>query len=205
MTTYPNPGFITDVVGTTGRIEATWGNAVRDRLVHHFTSTASRDAAIPSPVEGQVCVLQSGGLPQVHWYNGSAWLIQDLGWVSYTPQLDQGASTNISKTINVAKYQRRFLTCRVRLSLSITGSGTAGAAVTVTYPVTGAGLASAEVIGSGEVNDASVQLYVCSVLDNGGSTFRWRTNGAGVFGQSPSVAVVSGDLVQAVIEYPIVA
>lgn len=59
MTTYPNPGAIADVV-TNNKIESTWGDAIRDRVVQNFATAAARDAAITSPVVGQMCCILSG-------------------------------------------------------------------------------------------------------------------------------------------------
>jgi hypothetical protein len=57
VTTYPNPGAIADVPPSPNKVESTWGNAIRDRVINSFASTAARDAAIPSPVPGQMCVI----------------------------------------------------------------------------------------------------------------------------------------------------
>lgn len=67
-TTYTNPGAIANVVTLSGRIESTWGNAVRDRLVNNFASAAARNAAIPSPVVGQTCVTVISGIPTFQVY-----------------------------------------------------------------------------------------------------------------------------------------
>lgn len=66
MTTYANPGPIADVVATSGRVESTWGNAMRDRIVNSFASTASRDtfyASVNGGVikEGQFCYVAYTG------------------------------------------------------------------------------------------------------------------------------------------------
>lgn len=55
MTTYAFPGAIGDVASN-GKIESTWGNAVRDRLIAVFGSAAARASALPAPQVGQSTV-----------------------------------------------------------------------------------------------------------------------------------------------------
>lgn len=69
MTVYPNPGAIGDMPPTPNKVESSWGNAVRDRVVQHFAATTDRDAAIPAPVEGQFCYVDA--LHQLQQYCGA--------------------------------------------------------------------------------------------------------------------------------------
>lgn len=71
MTTYANPGAIGNVVTVT-KIESTWGNAIRDRVVQNFVNAAARDAAITSPVVGMMCcILDGSGVLQLQQYAGA--------------------------------------------------------------------------------------------------------------------------------------
>jgi hypothetical protein len=159
VTTYADPGAIADVVGTSGRIEATWGNAVRDRLVHRFASTASRDAAIPSPTEGMVCYVTV--THTYYEYNGTSWRARDLINQTYVPTWLQSA-TGITCTVNVADYRRDGDWCDVAISLTATGSGSGGVRTRVTLPVapaaTGFGVGGIPV-GQGTLYDTSAALY----------------------------------------------
>src|SRR5258708_332660 len=75
MTTYPFPGYVDDVTALTGRIEASWGNAIRDRSIQVFDTTAHRDTAIPTPQVGQSCVITTGSTAGVRVYSGAT-----VGW-----------------------------------------------------------------------------------------------------------------------------
>lgn len=70
-TVYDNPGPIPDVIAETGKIEDTWGNAIRDRVVNNFADAGERDDTITDPVEGMACYLADVHEFQV--YNGVFW------------------------------------------------------------------------------------------------------------------------------------
>lgn len=61
--------------------------------------------------------------------------IASEAWTDYTPQIDQGATTNIAKTVTYARYIKSGRMVTVGLNLALTAGGTAGAAFTVTTPV----------------------------------------------------------------------
>jgi hypothetical protein len=62
--------WVPDVVaGQT--IESAWGNLIRDRTITPFANAAARDAAIPAPVAGMTCYLQSTG--ELLTYHAGAW------------------------------------------------------------------------------------------------------------------------------------
>lgn len=62
-----------------------------------------------------------------------------LGWQSgYTPQVDQGATTNISKTVTYSKYINVGKLCIYNFYLNMTAAGTSGSTITVTLPFTAA-------------------------------------------------------------------
>ena len=121
-------------------------------------------------------------------------------WNSYTPTVDQGASTNIAKTVNYAKYLQfgKLVICQV--SLSMTGAGTSGAWISVTLPATAA--TSALIVGSGRYVDTSGSYYTATaytlsttkvVLIVDATT---TTTGTKAIGEDPAIAVASGDAFQ---------
>lgn len=78
--------YTTVVSGTA--ITATWGNSdVRDQVIVPFASTAARDAAITSPVNGMRSYTTDTGTAWI--YNGSAWVEWGTtgAWKSWTPTL----------------------------------------------------------------------------------------------------------------------
>ena len=85
-------------------------------------------------------------------YDGSAWSPVgpvDGALTSWTPQIDQGASTDIGKSSTVATYSRvgRQVTGMFRVVFN--ASGTAGSAILATLPVAASATSKATVIGSG--------------------------------------------------------
>lgn len=59
--TIANPGAVSTVVAA-GKVASDWGNAIRDRVVNNFATAADRDAAIASPVVGQMaCIDNAAG------------------------------------------------------------------------------------------------------------------------------------------------
>ena len=117
-------------------------------------------------------------------------------WASYTPTLAQGASTNIAKTVNYAKYLTIGKLGILQIRVAATASGTAGSPITLTTPWT---MASSNLtIGSGYFYDSSTSTVyngvarqtsstTVDVAPDGAST----GGGAGLF---PNVAIASGDL-----------
>jgi len=144
----------------------------------------------PSGIQGLQDIAQVG--PAVD--NGA--------WVSYTPQIDQGVSTNIAKTVNYARYRRDGSRLVVEFDLSVTAAGTSGSAITVTIPMdfaTSAGGAK----GVGQIYDASaVVRYVCCVERNGTSKVGFAADGAynGQVGATPAFALASGDVIRASVD-----
>jgi hypothetical protein len=115
-------------------------------------------------------------------------------WTSYTPTLAQGVSTNISKTVNYAKYVRVGKVVWLAVKVSITGAGSAGSSITVSLPVSSA--ASAVIFGSGMFYDASSNLtYAGGGFVNTGTTVAIYAHGAAgnVVGVSPNIATANGD------------
>lgn len=130
---------------------------------------------------------------------------------SYTPQVDQGATTNISKTVTEARYTQRGDVCDVWLDLSMTGVGTASNAVTITLPVTASGHSSAAHIGpalyyrsAGPYRfQGNFELTTTTKVVISGSAGTSGTIG-GTFVASPATtafAVASGDIIRGAMSY----
>lgn len=68
--TYLDPGAIGDVEDL-DPLDIDWGNAIRDRVVHHFANVAARDAALTSPTEGMAAYIND--IDALTVYNGVAW------------------------------------------------------------------------------------------------------------------------------------
>jgi len=118
-------------------------------------------------------------------------------WVSYTPTLAQGASTNISKTVQTARYLRVGTLLFINVYLAITGTGTSNNAITVSLP-SGFTMPSNQffLAGNGQYNDASVQRYPCAPVYNTSTAVqvnRTDQGPGGPIGQDPTIAVASGD------------
>lgn len=53
-------------------IESAWGNAIRDRTIQRYTSTAERDSLNPGPVEGDLAYIEN--TDTIQFYDGSSWV-----------------------------------------------------------------------------------------------------------------------------------
>lgn len=120
-------------------------------------------------------------------------------WTGWTPQVDQGATTNIAKTINVARFRTCGKFFEYEMRLAMTGAGTAAAKVTVTAPVTSK-FAGFVPVGWGGIKDVSATSdYQRAVFFDSGSTTKWvwRAStgllGAAVF----TAALAAGDILSA--------
>jgi hypothetical protein len=56
-------------------------------------------------------------------------------WTSFTPTIAQGASTNIAKTITYCHYMQVGKTIFAQSLIVMNGTGSAGSAITCTFPV----------------------------------------------------------------------
>jgi len=116
---YLTPSDPPDLAGIS-KLIVDWA-ALRSNM--RFASTAARDAAIPSPVEGMVSWLNDTNRLYVH--NGTAWVLlsalDDTGWIA--PALGSGWSVYNGETIG---YRRLNGVTYLRGRGSSTGtSGTA--------------------------------------------------------------------------------
>lgn len=120
-------------------------------------------------------------------------------WTSYTPQIDQGATTNITKTVSYARYLKVGRLAIVQFRLDVTGSGTAGSAVTVTLPSAvvpvGAG-ASGNTFGFCQIYDSSTAINYGGQIRPTTTTqmsFSGDWSAANFWGVAPNLAVANAD------------
>lgn len=123
---------------------------------------------------------------------------------AYSPQIDQGVTTNIAKSTRVATYTRigRLVNCQV--AVTTTGAGTAGSAILVSLPVT-ALAASTYPVGSGRVLDSSGG----AATDYVGLAYLQSSTRVGVViagtsnyvGANPNFALANNDLVEITFMY----
>lgn len=139
-------------VNTSDVLSASHFNAqYRDQVV----STIANSGARPAGTEGQL--VYELDTNRLYIYTGSGWemVYQQGAWTSYTPQIDQGATINIAKTTDYAKYAQFGKTVIANGAVTLTAAGTATAQILVSLPVTAASAAGTHVIGSGFLYDAS--------------------------------------------------
>lgn len=171
---------------------------VREQVVTTCTSVTR-----PTGVEGRIIFETDTDLE--YTYNGSGWVqTGHLGqWTTYTPQIDQGASTNIAKTVNYSRYTRHGRMVTWAFQLSLTASGSAGSNVTITLPVTAA--SSSGVSGSVTIYDLSTTTRYSGQANgaSAGTTCNfigdWSSNNA--WGNTPNLALASGDIIRGQISY----
>lgn len=127
-------------------------------------------------------------------------------WTTYTPQIDQGATTNIAKTVTYARYRKVGRLVIVQVDLSITGTGTAASNITVTLPFNAVRTTGAPVIGTAFVFDASANAtYKALAQVNAAGTVRFApaaTTTAGALGADTfTAALANGDFISFQVTY----
>jgi hypothetical protein len=124
-------------------------------------------------------------------------------WSTYTPTVAQGASTNIAKTVNVARFCQVGKLVIVRLNLSMTAAGTGANNITVSLPVTSAFAGGAQTIVIGEFlyDDQGTATYTGAVQTTSTTTCIMATSTGGVVGANPNFAVASGDTIRIGVMY----
>lgn len=207
MTTYTDPGAIADVVGTSGRIEATWGNAINSRVVHRFASTAARDAAITAPTEGVLCYVTVDNL--YYHYDGAAW--NPIGpwgaWTTYNigTGVVQGGVVTFTQTYSAWIRHGRMVTWSWDLSVT-GGAGLTNQPIRIVFPF--APVAANCGYGTGEVfNNSGSAFHPCltNVSDTTAVQYRDATQttavALGQTGSSFNEALASGDVLRGTITY----
>lgn len=115
---------------------------------------------------------------------------------TWTPQIDQGGTTNIAKTVNYASYVKIGKQVSFICRLALTAGGTAGAEVTVTLPFT-AETAVNIPIGAAYVYDTSatpkVALGVTQLKDASKVGIVPDALTGNFWGVDPNLALANGD------------
>lgn len=190
--------YTTIVAGTT--ITASWANAsVRDQVVTPFATTAARDSAISSPVDGMLAAITD--TDALSYYDGSAWnQIGPLsGWTTWTPTVTQ-SGTPTQATAD-SRYTRIGRTIIATGLITFTGAGTGSNAIICTLPVTartpttGIDLGTFTYFDSGNTNRQGTARYASTttcnfIYDGFGSAM-----GVGDF------AIASGDALRVLFMY----
>ena len=126
-------------------------------------------------------------------------------WTSFTPTLAQGATNNISKTVNYAKYTQigKLVVCTI--SVTASGTGTAANNVTLSLPIAASGSAPLR-IGSGHVYDASTIVRytgMAELMTATTVTIVGDWSGGSGWGTSPNIAVAASDQFDVTITYEV--
>lgn len=126
------------------------------------------------------------------------YLLRD-GWRDWTPTIDQNGA--VTHTVSYAKYLVLARLVIVMMKVVITGTGSAGSAISATgLPFSGQDFGSRVVVGSGAVLDLGTGGYSAVMEMNTATTLRWLRD-SGVVGASPSFALGSGDICSFQIQY----
>jgi hypothetical protein len=121
-------------------------------------------------------------------------------WEAYTPTLVQGVT--VTKTIAYAKYCQIQKLCIVNLDLNVTSAGTAAAAISIGLPLTA--VAGTQQIGSGFVYDQNINaLYSGPASLATTTTINMLYQTGSPIGQSPSMALASGDVIRLMVAYEV--
>jgi hypothetical protein len=180
---------LTSTIYTTG---------TRQQVITQCTS-----ATRPTGVEGRKIYETDTDLEYTH--DGTNWILTGgtAGWTSFTTQIDQGATTNIAKTVNYSKWERgprRTITWTFTATLS--GAGTASAVVSLTLPATAASVSG--VVGTGFIYDSSTTTKyngTWTALSTTQVVLQGDWSGANSWGVTPNLALAASDVIQGSITY----
>lgn len=119
------------------------------------------------------------------------------GWQDWTPQVDQGATTNITKTITYARYKIIGDSYQAQCILSVTGTGTTNNNITISLPFTT--FEDNQFCGFFAMYSASLgKLYVGGAVSTGSGTkivgARDNSQGGFYMGKDPNVALGNYDV-----------
>lgn len=119
-------------------------------------------------------------------------------WTAYAPTLTQSAA--VAHTVNRAKWVQIGKTVHVSVFLTVTGTGTANALVTVSLPI--AALFGGMTVGVGRIYDDSAgTVYRALVVGEGTGAVRWEGGnttaggGLGPAGQPFTAALAVNDVI----------
>lgn len=158
-----------------------------------------------SPSTGQE-IFETDTLKGFMW-DGTTWRqVYNLGAPdTWTPQVDQGATTNIAKTIESARYDVCGRWVKGFASLAITGTGTAGSPITCTLPLPLVYSYEPGVAGAYYRTAATAARYTVigevNNLDPARTVFLNDASGNSAIGAAPNFAVASGDVLRFHFEY----
>jgi hypothetical protein len=157
--------------------------------VMRFADSAARDTAL-SAVLAEGLVTYQDDANTYTWYNGSAWVILTEPSQTWTPEIKQPGV--IAHTKNWGFYQRQNGVYIANCKLTITGSGTAGNAITVSAPLT-------QVVGFGGFTfyDTSLAIYRSgNVLPQSTTLYSFIIDsGAAEYGIAGGDGMTNGDVV----------
>lgn len=180
-------------------------SSFHDTYVRQQVITTCTSATRPTTVEGRVIYETDTDL--LLCYSGTAWVPSagpSTGWTSFTPQIDQGASTNIAKTTTYSKWcYTGFKTVTWAFSVAMTAGGTSGSRVTITLPVTAA--SANGLLGAGFILDASAAFYNGSWRGSSTTALRFESDDTNFngWGATPSIALAASDVLSGLITYEI--
>lgn len=121
----------------------------------------------------------------------------------HTPQVDQGATTNITKTVTYSKYIKIDKFCIYNYSLNMTAAGTSGSTITVSLPFTSA--STNLIAGACAWYSSTAGLTYTGVIGFNSTTkmqFSAHAAGAGsYFGGTPAGALANNDVLTGSIIY----
>lgn len=174
---------------------------------HFIVANAAARTAITNPYEGMLVYQADNNT--VYRYDGTSWWTVQIagnGTTSHTPQVDQGASTNIAKTVSYSQYRIINGECQWWFALTFTAGGTAGSGFSMTLPVAAiSAQATAFVgIGGGDMFDASAstldtgEMFLISTTQMSLHTSEGTT---AAWGASPNIAIASGDIIRGEVRY----
>lgn len=113
-------------------------------------------------------------------------------WTGWTPTLGQGVTTNITKTVDVARFRNQGKLTEFEMRLLVTGTGTASAKVSFTLP-SAARKSGIIAVGFGGVADTSAtqEYHRAAILDTGSTTSVVFQSTSGLIGASAFTAALA--------------
>jgi hypothetical protein len=149
-----------------------------------FSSTAARNAAITSPVEGQFAYIQLNDITT--YYDGTAWrnFMFPAAWIAYTPTLSNITLGSGGTSAFYYQVVGKQVNVRGKITLGTTGALTGIA--TFTLPVNS--ILADQFFGNATLEDKGVQFFQGQVrvgINTGGVH---AVNTAGTYGVLPATS-----------------